>query len=33
MGQVVESKPAPGAKVAIPSAVSITVSDGAARPE
>lgn len=33
LGQVVESKPAPGAKVAIPSAVSITVSDGAARPE
>ncbi|MGH7617686.1 MAG: PASTA domain-containing protein [Gemmatimonadaceae bacterium] len=29
-GQVVESKPAPGAKVAIPATVSITVSDGAA---
>jgi beta-lactam-binding protein with PASTA domain len=33
LGQVVESKPAPGSKVAVPSAVSITVSDGTGRPE
>jgi serine/threonine-protein kinase len=28
LGQVVESKPAPGSRVAIPSSVSISVSDG-----
>lgn len=32
IGQVVESKPAPGARVAIPSSVSITVSDGSVQP-
>jgi serine/threonine-protein kinase len=33
VGQVIESKPSPGSKVAVPSAVSITVSDGTGRPE
>jgi beta-lactam-binding protein with PASTA domain len=28
VGQVVESKPAPGSRVALPSSVSISVSDG-----
>jgi serine/threonine-protein kinase len=32
LGQVLESKPAPGALVAIPTAVSLTVSDGTGRP-